>query len=209
MKGKFITFEGGEGVGKSTQVKRLLEYMEKQGEKVVLVRQPGGTEISEQIRNIILDKKNTKMCPECEALLYAAARAQLMKERIIPLLQQGVTVICDRHLDSSMAYQGYARGLGTDAVAKINEMAIFGVEPDVTVFIDLPPEHRFRSRERTKSLCDRLEDETEAFHSKVYEGFLEIAKNSPRFLKIEPCREKDDTFNKIVDALKQRGIIGK
>lgn len=208
MKGKFITFEGGEGVGKSTQVSKLMEYLNETGQKAILVRQPGGTNISEQIRKVILDKGNSEMCPECEALLYAAARAQLMKEVIKPALKQGIIVICDRHIDSSLAYQGYARNLGVENVAKINEMAVGDCVPDATIFIDLPPEHTFRSREKSQAMNDRLELESADFHEKVYEGFLKLAENSDgRIIKITPCMDKSDTFLKILKALREKGVI--
>lgn len=204
----FITFEGGEGVGKSTQVAMLMDYLEKSGQKAILVRQPGGTKICEAIRDIILSTDNLEMCPECEALLYAAARAQLMREVVIPAIKDGVIVVCDRHLDSSLAYQGFARGLGMEQVLEINKMAIGGVDPDVTIFLDLPHEKMFRTKEKSKNMNDRLETECEAFHQRVYEGFRLLAKQyANRIVRIEPCVEKSQTSARIIEALRSRGAI--
>lgn len=200
----FITFEGCEGVGKSTQLAMLKDYLHRTGQDAVYVREPGSTEISEQIRKIILDPANTAMTAETEALLYAAARAQLVAQVIRPALDQGKTVICDRYLDSSVAYQGYARGLGEDFVKKVNSYAVKYALPDVTVFIDLRPSASFRSVSRN----DRLERENAAFHDRVYEGFIAQSKASPeRFVCIKPEKEKIDTHNKIVSALREKGAI--
>lgn len=204
----FITFEGGEGVGKSTQVAMLMEYLEKSGQEAILVRQPGGTKICEAIRDIILSTNNSEMCAECEALLYAAARAQLMREVIQPAIKKGVIVVCDRHLDSSLAYQGFARGLGVDQVQEINKMAIDGTDPDVTIFLDLPHDKMFRPKEKSKNMNDRLETESEAFHDKVYEGFRQLAKQyANRIVRIEPQAEKKQTSATIIEALRSRGAI--
>ena len=137
MKGKFITFEGCEGVGKSTQVKLLVKYLEVTHQDCLFIREPGGTQISEKIRSIILDKNNDKMSDECETLLYCAARAQLVNEVIRPALDAGRLVICDRFMDSTFAYQGVARGLGADYVENLNKAAIKDVIPDLTIFLDL------------------------------------------------------------------------
>ncbi|MEG1791512.1 MAG: dTMP kinase [Clostridia bacterium] len=204
----FITFEGGEGVGKSTQVSLVMEYLKNTNQEAILVRQPGGTQISEAVRAILLDPKNTEMCPECEALLYAAARAQLIKEVIKPSLDKGIIVVCDRHIDSSMAYQGYARNLGIDEIIKINEMAVGECVPDATIFIDLPHDKMFRSKASSLQLCDRLEAESQSFHEKVYEGFRMLAERfSNRIIRIIPCASKQETSKLIIDALKNKGVI--
>ena len=143
MKGTFITFEGCEGVGKSRQIKMLEQYLSDNNVKYYLTREPGGTSISEQIRSVILDGKNTTMADECEALLYAAARVQLLKEEIAPRLERGEFVLCDRYVDSSLAYQAYARGLGYDFISQINSFALKNYLPDLTIFIDLTPEAAF------------------------------------------------------------------
>lgn len=200
----FVTFEGCEGVGKSTQLALLKDYLKKTGQEAVYVREPGSTEISEKIRAIILDPENTAMTAQTEALLYAAARAQLVAEVIRPALDAGKTVICDRYVDSSVAYQGYARGLGVDFVAKINSYALGKAVPDVTVFIDLRPSASFRSVSRD----DRLEREESSFHDKVYEGYIAQSKASNgRFVMIKPEKDKFDTHRKILAALRERGAV--
>ena len=207
MEGKFITFEGCEGVGKSRQIRLLEEYMKKNGIKYFLTREPGGTFLSEQIRNVILDKKNIEMSDECEALLYAAARAQLIKEKILPIKQSGELVFCDRYIDSSFAYQGYARGLGIDFVKKINSFALDNCMPDYTIFLNLPPEEAFK-RKGGADLGDRLETTGIEFHQKVYKGYLECAKNyADRFIVIDASGEKRQTHEKIVKALKEKGVL--
>ncbi len=208
MKGKFITFEGGEGVGKSTQVRLLMEYLEKTAQPAVLVRQPGGTPVAEKIRDILLSPESVDMTPECEAYLYAAARAQLLKQAVIPALSEGKIVICDRHLDSSLAYQGAGRGLGIDEVEKLNETAVKACPVDETIFIDLPHDKMFRSLKKAAEMGDRFEVETDDFHKRVYEGFSEIAKKYPdRIIRIVPCESKSDTSEKIIGALRDRGLI--
>ena len=200
----FVTFEGCEGVGKSTQLALLKDYLKKTGQEAVYVREPGSTEISEKIRSIILDPENTAMTAQTEALLYAAARAQLVAEVIRPALDAGKTVICDRYVDSSAAYQGYARGLGVGFVAEINSSALENAVPDVTVFIDLRPSASFRSVSRD----DRLEREEESFHDKVYEGYIAQSKASNgRFVMIKPEKDKFDTHRKILAALRERGAV--
>ena len=156
MKGTFITFEGCEGVGKSRQIKLLEEYLQKNNVKYYLTREPGGTPVSEQIRNVILDGKNVSMTDECEALLYAAARVQLLKEVVKPRLERGELVLCDRYVDSSLAYQGYARGLGAEFVEKINDYAVKNFMPDYTIFLSLTPEQAFL-RKGGADKGDRLE----------------------------------------------------
>ena len=138
MKGKFITFEGGEGVGKTTQLAMIRSYLESKGVDAVFLREPGGNAISEKIRNIILDVDNVGMTGTCEAMLYSAARAQLVEAVIRPALQEGKLVVCDRFIDSTFAYQGVARGLGADKVDILNRLACGDIMPDLTVFRDLP-----------------------------------------------------------------------
>ena len=207
MKGKFVTFEGCEGVGKSRQIKLLEEYLIKNNIKYYLTREPGGTEISEQIRKIILDGKNTAMTNECEALLYAAARVQLIKEEIEPRLKRGELVFCDRFIDSSLAYQGKARGLGYEFVKRINSFAVENFMPNVTVFLNLSPKDAFKRKGGVDN-GDRVELSGIKFHEKVYEGYLELAKENPeRFAVIDASGTKEETHAKIVAALKAKGII--
>ncbi len=207
MKGTFITFEGCEGVGKSRQIRFLEEYLQKHNVEYYLTREPGGTAVSEQIRSVILDGKNVSMTDECEALLYAAARVQLLKEKIKPLLDEGKLVLCDRYIDSSFAYQGYARGLGADFVEKINDYAIKNFMPDYTLFLSLEPELAFK-RKGGVDKTDRLELSGMDFHKKVYQGYVELSKKySDRFIVIDASGEKEQTHQKIISALKEKGII--
>ena len=208
MKGKFVTFEGCEGVGKSRQIKLLEEYLKNNGINYYLTREPGGTEISEQIRKIILDGKNSAMTDECEALLYAAARAQLIKEEIAPRLARGELVFCDRYIDSSLAYQGKARGLGYEFVKAINSFAVENFMPDVTVFLNLSPTDAFK-RKGGVDHGDRVELSGMDFHNKVYEGYLELAAENPeRFAVIDASGTKQETHEKIIAALIEKGVIG-
>ena len=200
----FVTFEGCEGVGKSTQLNMLKDYLCRTGQEAVFVREPGSTRISERIRTVILDPALTEMTAETEALLYAAARAQLVSEVILPALSAGKTVICDRYVDSSVAYQGYARGLGADMIRRINSYALENAVPDVTVFIDLRPSASFRSVRRE----DRLEREAEDFHNRVYDGYIAQARTSNgRFGLIKPEKDKFETQRKIIEALREKGAI--
>lgn len=207
MKGKFITFEGCEGVGKSRQIRLLEDYLKNNGVKYYLTREPGGTDISEQIRNIILDGKNVEMTDECEALLYAAARVQLIKKEIEPRLQNGELVLCDRYVDSSLAYQGKARGLGYEFVKRINSYAFSNAIPDLTVFLNLSPKDAFL-RKGGADGADRLELSGITFHEKVYEGYLELSEiYRDRFAVIDASGTKEETHAKIIAALKGKGVI--
>ncbi|MDR3216987.1 MAG: dTMP kinase [Clostridiaceae bacterium] len=207
-KGIFITLEGCEGVGKSTQLKLLKEYLASTGQEAVFTREPGGSVISEQIRAVLLSPENSAMNPVTEALLYAAARAQNVREVIQPAINAGKLVICDRFLDSSLAYQGYARKLGFERIYDINRYALDGLMPDYTVFIDLSPAAAFRSKAKSESLNDRIEHESAEFHEAVYRGYGKLADTSPdRFIRIIPQSEKTKTAESIVEALKSRGVI--
>ena len=207
MKGKFITLEGCEGVGKSRQLSLLKTYLEQNKIDYYFTREPGGSPISEKIRELILDKNNESMTHECEALLYASARVQLLKEEIAPRLKKGQLVICDRYIDSSFAYQGYARGLGVEFIEKINSFAVENFMPDCTVFLDLSPKDAFK-RKGGVDKTDRVELLGLEFHNKVYEGYKELSKKySQRFAVIDASGEMWQTHAKIIDALKKRGII--
>lgn len=207
MKGKFVTFEGGEGVGKTTQLRLVRQYLEEKGVDAIFLREPGGNDISEKIRNIILDISNSAMTGMCEAMLYSAARAQLTEEVIKPALQQGKLVVCDRFIDSTFAYQGIARGLGADKVDALNRMACGEVMPDLTVFLDLPPSLAF-ARKGGADSDDRLEQEGFDFHNKVYDGYLQAAKLYPdRIVKIDCSGDAISTHKKIVDVLNKRGVV--
>jgi dTMP kinase len=207
MKGKFITFEGCEGVGKSTQLRFLQKYLDDNGVKYFFTREPGGSSVSEQIRSVILDGKNTAMTDGCEALLYAASRVQLLDEIIKPRLDNGELVFCDRFVDSSLAYQGYARGLGYEFVERINDYALKNFMPDYTVFLNLPPKQAFM-RKGGADKNDRLELSGAEFHEKVYQGYLELAKKfKDRFIVIDATGTKFETHEKIIRALKEKGVF--
>lgn len=207
MKGKFITFEGCEGCGKSTQVRLLKEYLTEKGVPFVLAREPGGTEISEKIREIILDKNNSAITDQTEVLLYAAARCQIIDEVILPALSEGKLVVLDRFIDSSFAYQGYARGLGYDFVAKVNDYALNSCMPDLTIFLNVDPEHAF-SRKGGVDDKDRLETAGSEFHKKVYTGYLELVKKFPkRIIPFTADGTKFETNAKIIAFLKEKGFI--
>lgn len=207
MKGKFITFEGCEGVGKSRQLEMLKEYLKNNNIDFYFTREPGGTGVSEQIRNIILDGKNSAMVDECEALLYAAARVQLIKEEIAPRLDAGQLVLCDRYVDSSFAYQAVARGLGYDFIDSINCYATKNFMPDYTVWLDLTPEQAFK-RKGGVDKNDRLELSGMKFHNDVYKGYKELSLKYPeRFIVIDASGTKEQTQAKIISALKEKGII--
>ena len=207
MKGKFVTFEGCEGVGKSKQIHLLEEYLKRNGIDYYLTREPGGTSVSEQIRAVILDGKNASMTDECEAMLYAAARVQLLKEEIKPRLDAGQLVLCDRYIDSSFAYQAYARGLGFDFVKMINSYAIENFSPDCTLFLNLTPAEAFK-RKGGVDKNDRVELSGAEFHQKVYDGYVSLSKIfSDRITSIDASGSKEQTHQKIINALKQKGII--
>lgn len=207
MKGKFITFEGCEGVGKSTQLRLLQEYFRNNNIEAVFTREPGGVRLCETIRGVILNKEFTEMSPVCEAMLYAASRAQLVGEIILPALNSGKIVLCDRYVDSSYAYQGYARGIGIDKIEEINKPAMSSAIPDLTIFLDLSPKDAFR-RKGGRDSDDRMENEKIEFHEKVYEGYKEVARKFPeRVVSIRPAGSKIETHHAIVKVLKEKGII--
>ena len=198
--GKLISFEGSEGSGKSTQIARLAEHFQKTHREVITTREPGGTEIGEQIRNIIVhNSKGDEMCAETELLLFAAARAQVVREVIAPALTRGAIVLSDRFLDSSTVYQGIARNLAADPVAQINRFAVGNVMPDLTVVIDVPTEVSLaRLKQRASDLPDRMERENVDFYNKVREGYLVLAKGMPeRFLVIDGTKTQDVIAKKI------------
>lgn len=182
MSGLFITFEGTDGAGKSTQIDLLVKRLNEKGLDVLVTREPGGTNISEKIRELILDSNNTKMCYETEAMLYAAARAQHVFEKILPALNDEKIVICDRFVDSSLVYQGFARGLGIKFVEEINRIALSEIHPDITLFLDLKPEIGIARKKSSKDL-DRIEQEKIDFHYKVYNGYLKLSDLYPERIK--------------------------
>ena len=206
VKGKFITFEGCEGSGKSTQVKLLAAHLDRAGIPYILTREPGGSPIAEDIRRIILDGKNTEMCDECEAMLYAASRIQHLREKVLPALSEGKLVICDRYVDSSLAYQGFARGLGLEYVADINKKAFELCTPDLTVFLNISPEKAFE-RKNGADENDRMEKQGLEFHNRVYAGYKNLLKLYPRICAVECMNSAEEVHKNIVNLLKERGII--
>ena len=207
MQGKFITIEGCEGVGKSTQLALLKEYFASNGIDAIFTREPGGTDIAEQIRGIILNAENKALTPVTELLLYASARRQHTEEKILKALSEGKVVVCDRYADSTIAYQGYARNLDKDLIEKLNEIAMAGVKIDLTLFLDLAPELGF-ARKGGADKNDRLENEKIDFHKRVYEGFVSIAeKDKDRVVRIDSSKSVDEVFAQIVSAMKKAGIV--
>ena len=203
MKG-FIVFEGCEGVGKSTQLRFLKEYLEKVGRPAVFTREPGGTPLAEEIRQLILTKP---MSAETEAALFAAARCDHIDNLILPSLRDGKIVVCDRYIDSSLAYQAYARGLGYDFVAKANDYALTHCMPDLTIFMDVDPERAF-NRKGGVDKKDRLELAGLEFHKKVYLGYKELIKKSPdRFVIFAADGTKYETNALIIKYLSERGYF--
>ena len=197
-KGLFITFEGPDKAGKSTQIRLFCEYLEKNGIPHLLTREPGGCEVSEQIRNIILDIQND-MGPLCEAMLYAASRAELVRQVIRPALEQGTLVVCDRYVDSSIAYQGFGRKLGYDYVKELNDAAIDGVLPDLTFFLQIDPDKAIgRMGEEQK---DRLEAAGQDFRSRVMQGYERLAAESAgRYAVIQADKSIPEVHQQIIAA---------
>lgn len=206
MKGKFITFEGCEGSGKSTQLRLLGQYLTDTGVDFIMTREPGGSEIAEDIRRIILNGNYTAMCDECEALLYAAARIQHLKEVVQPALAAGKLVVCDRYVHSSFAYQGYARGLGTEFIKNINAYALEKCPPDLTIFLDISPKDAFE-RKHGADQNDRLEQMGLEFHQKVYMGYKNLLKEYPCIVAVDCSGTKFETAENIKNLLKVKDII--
>lgn len=205
-KGFFVTIEGCEGVGKSTLLRGLKDYLETAGRDAVFTREPGGTEVAERIRAVILDPENAAMTPTAELLLYAAARAQHTEEKIIPAVRDGKLVICDRYSDSTLAYQSYARGLDRGECLAADEIARRGIKPDLTVFLDLSPERGF-ARKGGADKGDRLEREKIDFHERVYAGFRAIAESDPdRVVAVDASKSREEVLAAVVSLLKERGM---
>jgi dTMP kinase len=206
--GIFITLEGGEGAGKSTLIRSLMDRLEKNGREVLLTREPGGSPIAEAIRDIILHVDNTAMDPLTEALLYAASRRQHLVEKVLPALERGAVVVCDRFVDSSLVYQGYARGLGINAVWEINRFATEGRMPDLTIYLDLDPVvglSRIEASGRRK--VDRLDLESLDFHLRVREGYRRVADMFPeRIVTLDASEDpgplREQVWKYVSDKLK-------
>ena len=205
-KGLFIVFEGGEGTGKTTAIESIYDWVIEKGLKCIKTREPGGIKIAEEIRQVILNKENTKMDGRTEALLYAAARRQHLVEKVIPALEDGYIVLCDRFIDSSLAYQGYARGLGIEEVMSINKFAIGDYMPDLSILFDLDPkiglERISMSGERE---VNRLDLEKIEFHEKVREGYNKVYNdNKERITKINADQSKENIVNELKKILNNK-----
>lgn len=200
----FITFEGIDFCGKSTQIELLKSYLLKNNKKVQVIREPGGTEISEKIRTMLLDKDNSKMLMETEFLLFSASRAQLVREKIRPYLDEGIYVISDRFHDSSTAYQGYGRGISIEVVLSIHKLAIGNTVPDVTFFIDIPVDAaEQRRQEKLSEYLDRIEISDMGFFSRVRNGYLELAKNENRFRILNGMDNIEKIHEKIINEIEK------
>ena len=206
-KGIFITIEGPEGAGKTTIIEMLLEKLESEGYPIMKTREPGGIEIAEQIRSVILNKNNTAMDGRTEALLYAAARRQHLVEKVLPAIEQGFIVLCDRFIDSSLAYQGFARGIGMDEVYSINTFAIENRMPDATLYFDIDPEIGMkRINEHKGREVNRLDLENLEFHRKVREGYQLLSrKYSNRIIEIDASQPLQKVYE--IAESKIRSII--
>lgn len=188
----FISFEGIDCSGKSTQIEELARRLDAQRREVLIVREPGGTDISERIRSLLLDMKHREMDPHTEMLLFSSSRSQLVIQRIVPALERGVVVIADRFHDSTTAYQGYGRGLDIEAIRHIHRIATHGVLPDLSFFIDITIEESLRRRDGRRNAIDRMESADREFFERVRQGYLQIASTAPsRFRIIDGMRPRE------------------
>lgn len=203
MKGLFITLEGPDGSGKTSVANAVCDKLEQMGIGVVHTREPGGIDIAEQIRNVILDPKNTAMDGKTEALLYAASRRQHLVEKVFPAVNAGKIVICERFLDSSLAYQGFGRGLGIDDVLSINLFAIDNTYPDLTIYLDVDEEVGL-SRLSDRSFKDRLDQESIDFHHKVKQGYDEVLRRfKDRITVVDASKNLDEVVNEVLNIILQ------
>ena len=201
----FISFEGIDFSGKTTQINLLKSFFIENGYSVSIIREPGGTDISEKIRDILLDKKNSKMHDRTELFLYSAARVQLLEEKIIPLLQKGAIVIADRFVDSTTAYQGYGREIDPAIIREINQIATRGILPGLTFYLKLDPQLAEKRRESRKSPADRLEISGNDFYERVYKGYEEIADYyKERIVTIDASASIEHIQEKILEIVKDR-----
>lgn len=202
-KGLFIVFEGGEGAGKSTILDKIYIWLEERGYSCIKTREPGGIKISEKIRSVILDNENTEMDERTEALLYAAARRQHLVEKVIPALKSGKVVLCDRFIDSSLAYQGHARGIGMEEILNINKFAIEDFMPDLSIFFDIDPKLGLdRINKDSSREVNRLDNEKIDFHNRVREGYnLVMEMSGDRMVRIDASKSIDEVYNDVKDII--------
>lgn len=204
MEGIFITMEGPDGSGKTTQIELLKKYLESRGYDIIIAREPGGTAIGEVIREVILNPEHKEMSHMTELLLYASARAQLVNQVIRPALLEGKAVICDRFVESSAVYQGIGRGLGVDTVYEVNNFALGDVKPKLTIFMDLDAEQGIKRKKKQAEL-DRMELEDMSFHERVVEGYRKLATLYPeRIVPIDATLSIEEIHNRIVEEVKKR-----
>lgn len=206
MRGALITFEGGEGGGKSTQISRLHDYLIEQGHAVIVTREPGGTPIAERVRDLLLDPDNDALVSMAELFLYEAARAQHVGELILPALDAGTIVLCDRFYDSTTAYQGAGRYVEASDVDTLNTLATHGIEPEVTLLLDLPPEVGLQ-RARGEGSGDRIEKESLDFHTRVRSGFLALAKAHPERIHVINALDSMDAITESIRAIVDSSIL--
>jgi len=205
QKGQLITFEGGEGGGKTTQIVRLRDHLTKEGHDVVVLREPGGTVISEQIREVVLSSKNVGIAFTTEVLLFQAARAQIYRELVIPSLKAGKVVLMDRSRDSSVVYQGIVRGFGEEMIEELNDISTNKTTPDLTLLLDLPVETGLKRRVDSGKM-DRLDMEATDFHRRVREGYLKIAKENKgkRWVIVDASQSLEEVEEKIWEVVEKK-----
>ncbi len=205
MKALFITVEGPDGSGKSTVVPKVAELLKADGYKIMTTREPGGVKIAEEIRAVILDPANTAMDAKTEALLYAAARRQHLIEKILPALAEGTTVICERFVDSSLAYQGFGRKIGYRAIMDLNSFAIDGHFPDLTIYFDIDEKTGLERIARGRSATDRLDQESLAFHSAVHEGYRYVNEVfADRIVKVDATKDIDSVIKMTYEIIREK-----
>ncbi|GAP62495.1 dTMP kinase [Ardenticatena maritima] len=206
-RGLFITFEGPEGAGKTTVIRAVAEHLRQRGYNVVLTREPGGTPIGDQIRTVLLSPDNNAMHPETELLLFSAARAQHVRERILPALEEGAIVLCDRFADSTLAYQGYGRGLDLPALHAITQFATGGLTPDLTILLDIDPAQglaRRRAASAQGAEWNRIDNDELALHQRVREGYLRLAAENPeRWVVVDASAPVDDVIAQVIAAIEE------
>jgi dTMP kinase len=198
MFGLFITLEGIDFCGKTTQAQKLASYLRRKGYKVLLAREPGGDRVAEKVRRVLLSKANSQMTPLTELFLYEAARSQLTQKTILPALKQGKVVVCDRYFDSTLAYQGYGRGLSKSMIGKLNHIAALGLKPNLTLILDVPVKVSLMRGKKKGRKKDRLEKEKFKFHQRIRKGFLAIARQNRKRIKVvNGTKNIEETWQKV------------